>query len=106
MTRLRNFLVLLAAGIKNVWAATANTVSVNEREREHFVPIEMFLDYTQDYRWAGPTMQCICGQRLFLLIGALDPETREIGMRFTEAICCECGALVRMATGADEEVQA
>lgn len=53
-----------------------------------------------DYRWAGPTLECLCGSDMFGLIVSFD-ESRCVATYFTDARCMHCGAYLIAPTEAD-----
>lgn len=56
-----------------------------------------------DLMFLGPTVECVCGNRLFYALISFDDD-RTIGSYFTEMVCVSCGALIRGATEIDEDV--
>lgn len=60
------------------------------------------IEQTGDYRWAGPTSKCLCGNELFGLLATF--EDGEIAMYFTDGLCVICGVLVRLPTEGDDDV--
>lgn len=65
-------------------------------------PFQSVAEATEDYRWAGPTSECMCGGTMFLLMVAFDPEERLPGFYITDAMCMKCKALVRVPTPVDD----
>lgn len=55
-----------------------------------------------DYRWVGPTHECLCGENLFQIVAAFD--NRQVCFYLTEGICWSCGAKVTLPTEIDPEV--
>lgn len=55
-----------------------------------------------DYRWAGPTSQCVCGSTLFYMLASFDPETRLPGFYVLDGMCVACEVLVHLPTPIDE----
>lgn len=61
------------------------------------------LAYTgTDYRDMGPVLDCPCGCNMIYLLTMLDPETRDVGMYFTDGLCAKCCSLVKVATPVDD----
>lgn len=54
-----------------------------------------------DYRFAGPTLQCLCGSDMFGLIVTFD-ENRCVATYFLDARCMHCGAHLIAPTEGDE----
>lgn len=54
-----------------------------------------------DYRWAGPTHQCLCGNESFATVVIF--HERQVGMYFTDVRCLACGAFLIAPTEADDE---
>jgi hypothetical protein len=62
----------------------------------------IFTDLTEDgpdYRWAGPTESCLCGNDSFACIVRF--ESQEIAMYFTDVRCLLCGAYLIAPTEVD-----
>jgi hypothetical protein len=53
-----------------------------------------------DYRFAGPTLECLCGGNMFGLIVTFD-ESRCVAGYLTDARCMSCGAHVIAPTEVD-----
>lgn len=54
-----------------------------------------------DYRWAGPSGECMCGSTMFAILTVFDPDTRLPGFFLTDGMCVSCNALVRVPTPVD-----
>ena len=54
-----------------------------------------------DYRFAGPTHMCLCGNQSFATITVF--HDRKIAMYFTDIRCLACGAHLIAPTEADDE---
>ena len=54
-----------------------------------------------DYRWAGPSGECLCGNTMFAMVAVFDPNTRLPGYYLTDGMCVSCNALVRLPTPID-----
>ena len=55
-----------------------------------------------DYRWMGPTGECLCGCGMFAMLAVFDDETRLPGFFLTDGLCVACNALVRLPTPVDQ----
>ena len=55
-----------------------------------------------DHRWAGPTLECMCGCTMFMMLAVFDEDTRLPGFFLTDGMCVSCNALVRLPTPIDE----
>lgn len=55
-----------------------------------------------DYRWVGPTHECLCGENLFQIVAAFD--ARQVCFYLTEGLCWSCGAKVTVPTEIDPEI--
>lgn len=55
-----------------------------------------------DYRNFGPTTECVCGGDWFYFLGRPGPD-RNIGVFFTDGMCMNCRALVKLATEVDDD---
>jgi len=51
----------------------------------------------EDYRFAGPVQECLCGGDMFHIVGSFDSDG-EIGMYILDGICWSCGAIVTLPT--------
>ena len=56
----------------------------------------------QDYRFMGPTSECLCGNGLFVVLAQYDMETRLPTWYVTDGMCVDCYSLVRLPTPVDE----
>jgi hypothetical protein len=77
----------------------------NQEEDREPVPAHPFpagFPITADYRDLGPTGECVCGSDGFYILAMFDLD-RTIGGYFTDGLCAECGALVKVPTEADDE---
>ena len=54
-----------------------------------------------DYRWAGPTHVCLCGNNNFATITIF--ADRQVAMYFTDVRCLACGAYLIAPTEIDDE---
>lgn len=52
-----------------------------------------------DYRWAGPTHECLCGGDLFAVAARF--YEGKVAFYFTDARCLTCGSHLRAPTEAD-----
>lgn len=55
-----------------------------------------------DYRWAGPTHVCLCGNSNMATITVF--HDKQIAMYFTDIRCLACGAHLIAPTEADDDV--
>lgn len=54
-----------------------------------------------DYRWAGPTHVCLCGNANFGLVAVF--HERQIALYFTDVRCLACGAYLIAPTEVDDD---
>ena len=61
-------------------------------------------DGRQDYRFMGPTIECVCGSSMFVTLAQFDLETRLPSWYITDGMCLDCFSMVRLPTPVDENV--
>lgn len=54
-----------------------------------------------DYRWAGPTHVCLCGNNNFATITIF--QDRQVALYFVDVRCLACGAYLIAPTEIDDE---
>ena len=64
--------------------------------------METMPDDIQDYRFAGPTGECLCGSTMFMMIAQFDLEQRLPGWYLTDGMCVKCSAVVTLPTPVDD----
>lgn len=72
-----------------------------EKVDPHPFPKQLVIN--ADYRSMGPTMECPCGNDGFYILATFDDD-RSVAGYFTDALCAECGALLKAPTQADVEM--
>ncbi len=55
-----------------------------------------------DYRWAGPTQVCLCGNDNFATITIF--HDRRVALYFTDVRCLACGAYLIAPTEVDDDI--
>lgn len=54
-----------------------------------------------DYRWAGPTHECLCGNSLMHALVMFDEG--KVAFYFLDIVCANCGAQLIAPTEVDDE---
>ena len=82
-----------SASATGVSASTPSAHSSNVRD---------LIDTThgEDYRFLGPTGECLCGSTLFIALVEFD-EDGAVASYFTDGLCASCHAVVTLVTEAD-----
>lgn len=65
-------------------------------------PFPKGFPITADYRDMGPTLECLCGSDGFYIL-AIFEDDRSVAGYYTDGMCADCGALVKVPTQADED---
>lgn len=92
--------------MRTVWVqanASANTQSDMDSSPD-LSPIQLLLELEpggSDLRFMGPTSECVCGSSLWHIVCWFDQEEREVGGRFLEMACVECGSICKSPTPID-----
>ena len=103
-----SFLSWLLRRTQRVTAAPASTPSAltlsSLRQPEARPWSHIFHELSEggpDYRWAGPTHVCLCGNNTFATITVF--HERQVGMYFTDVRCLMCNAYLIAPTEADDD---
>lgn len=51
----------------------------------------------EDYRFAGPVQECLCGGDMFHVLASFD-EAGEVAYYLLDGVCWSCGAVVTLPT--------
>jgi hypothetical protein len=92
-------IILIAWEASSVFVSTqSDTDSSSDNPLKLLLSME--LDGT-DFTWMGPTTVCVCGGELWHIVCWFDPVDREVGGRFLEMQCVNCGSYCKSPTPID-----
>jgi len=94
-------------GAKDAPVSMPSALTLSSLRRPDPAPwSEIFHELSEggpDYRWAGPTEVCLCGNSSFATITIF--YDKQVAMYFTDVRCLACGAYLIAPTEVDDDIR-